>query len=162
MNAIEKNLIATLQQVAAATSTNATRQLELTAAIQCIAGLRSGALLSLRASEAEELLDGNQAIKPQLEDLPLAELLAVAKSAFKKTASMSQLKLLDVVALLVDVQGWNLDNQAVQVTRGHVGTVVEVEANDSEVVIVEFADTNGQAYVLASVACKNLLALRYQ
>ncbi|MDP3439404.1 MAG: hypothetical protein Q8R95_07370 [Azonexus sp.] len=63
MNAIEKTIIATLQQVATATS-DTHRQLELTAAIQCIAGLRSGALLSLHAS---------QAMKPRLEDLPLDE-----------------------------------------------------------------------------------------
>lgn len=69
------------------------------------------------------------------------------------------LNLLDTVALLVDVKGWSMGGQDVGLSRGQVGTVIE--ARDAEVVIVEFAGTNGVTYALASVASASLLRLHH-
>jgi hypothetical protein len=71
----------------------------------------------------------------------------------------SGLNLMDTVALLIDVKGWSMDDQALGLLRGQVGTVIET--SDAEVVIVEFAGIDGVAYALASVACTNLLRLRH-
>jgi len=69
------------------------------------------------------------------------------------------LNLLDTVALLDDVRTWSMNDQEVSLLRGQVGTVVET--NDAEVVIVEFAGTDGIAYALASVACTSLIRLHH-
>lgn len=69
------------------------------------------------------------------------------------------MELLDTVALPVDVHGFSTDDQKARLLRGQVGRVVE--ARDAEVVIVEFAGVDGVPYALASVACANLLRLRY-
>jgi len=69
----------------------------------------------------------------------------------------SGLNLLDTVALLIDVKGWSMDDQELGLLHGQVGTVIE--ANDAEVLIVEFAGIDGVACALASVACANLLQL---
>jgi len=62
--------------------------------------------------------------------------------------------LLAIVELMVDVQGWSMDDQDAYVLRGRVGTIIE--SGDAEVVIVEFRGLDGAAPVLASVACANL------
>lgn len=69
------------------------------------------------------------------------------------------MKLLDTVALQVDVEGWSMEKQEVALLRGQVGTVIE--ARDEDVVIVEFAGVDGVAYALASIACRNLLRLHH-
>jgi hypothetical protein len=60
------------------------------------------------------------------------------------------MNLLDTVALLIDVKGWSMDDRELDLLRGQIETVIE--ATDAEVVIVEFAGTDGVAYALASVA----------
>jgi hypothetical protein len=60
--------------------------------------------------------------------------------------------LLSVVALLADIPAVNL-------IRGHVGTVVE--PLDEKTVLVEFTDDHGRAYAIAPCPRSQLLALRY-
>jgi hypothetical protein len=63
------------------------------------------------------------------------------------------IKLLDVVALTVDLPDKNL-------VRGQVGTVVEELAPG--VYEVEFSDTNtGQTYAMLAVRAEQLMALHY-
>lgn len=69
------------------------------------------------------------------------------------------MNLLDTVALLIDVKGRSMDDRELDLLRGQVGTVIE--ATDAEVVIVEFAGTDGAAYALASVANEHLLRLHH-
>lgn len=73
------------------------------------------------------------------------------------------MKLLDTVALLVDANGRSMDDKDVRLLCGQVGTVVEdADADaDADYVIVEFADVNGVAYGLASVARSSLLRLHH-
>ncbi|MGF1633059.1 MAG: DUF4926 domain-containing protein [Phycisphaerae bacterium] len=62
-------------------------------------------------------------------------------------------KLLDVVALLVDLPGAGLQ-------RGHVGTVVEeLEAGTFE---VEFSDEHGRTYAQTALPGSQLVVLRYE
>lgn len=69
------------------------------------------------------------------------------------------MKLLDTVALLVEANGRSMDGKDVRLSCGQVGTVVE-EA-DTDYVIVEFADEDGVAYGLASIASSNLMRLHH-
>ena len=66
---------------------------------------------------------------------------------------MSPVKLLDVVALLVDKPAEGL-------TTGHVGTVVEVLARD--VFEVEFLDPSGHTFALAELKRDELLVLKHE
>lgn len=77
-----------------------------------------------------------------------------------KQTEAEQLSLLDTVALLENQPGCSLDDRDLMLRRGQVGTVVE--AQDSDVVIVEFADKTGKAYALASVEVSKLLKLLHQ
>ena len=66
-----------------------------------------------------------------------------------------EVKLLDAVALLEDVQV-----EGVLLQRGEVGTVVEILALD--VYEVEFCDDCGRAYAFASLHAEQLLVLHNQ
>ena len=69
-----------------------------------------------------------------------------------------EIKLLDVVALLEDVPSEGL-------SRGEVGTVVEVFADKPDApgaLLVEFSDRNGEAYAFASLRPQQLVKLRYR
>ena len=66
-----------------------------------------------------------------------------------------EVKLLDAVALLEDVQ-----TEAVLLQRGEVGAVVEILAQD--VYEVEFCDDCGRAYAFASLPAEQLLILHNQ
>lgn len=61
--------------------------------------------------------------------------------------------LLDVVALLADLP-------ARQLTRGQVGTVIELI--DQHTVLVEFTDDNGRAYAVVPCLRSDLLRLQYE
>ena len=63
------------------------------------------------------------------------------------------IELLDVVALIEDLPGRNLQ-------RGQVGTVVEELAPD--VYEVEFTDNEGRTYAMAALRADQLLVLHYQ
>jgi hypothetical protein len=63
------------------------------------------------------------------------------------------IKLLDVVALLENCPDLDL-------YRGHVGTVVEVYK--PEIFEVEFSDTQGRAYALATLRADQLMLLHHQ
>lgn len=69
------------------------------------------------------------------------------------------MKLLDTVVLLVDANGRSMDGKDVTFACGQVGTAVEDA--DADYVIAEFADMNGVAYGLASVARSSLLRLHH-
>ena len=66
-----------------------------------------------------------------------------------------EVKLLDAVALLEDVQV-----EGVVLQRGEVGAVVEVLA--PEVYEVEFCDDQGRAYAFASLRAEQVLVLHNQ
>ena len=66
-----------------------------------------------------------------------------------------EVKLLDTVALLEDVQA-----ERVVLQRGEVGAVVEVLA--SGMYEVEFCDDQGRAYAFASLHAEQLLVLHNQ
>lgn len=68
-------------------------------------------------------------------------------------AQNDQIKLLDVVALTIDLSEKNL-------VRGQVGTVVERLAPN--VYEVEFSDDEGCAYAMLSAMGDELLVLRYR
>ncbi|MFB2894887.1 DUF4926 domain-containing protein [Aerosakkonemataceae cyanobacterium BLCC-F50] len=65
----------------------------------------------------------------------------------------SQMKLLDVVALLEDLPELGL-------YRGQVGTIVEVY--EPGVFEVEFSDLNGRAYAIETLNANQLMLLHYQ
>ena len=65
---------------------------------------------------------------------------------------MSDIKLFDSVALLVDIPDENL-------WRGQLGAVVEVY-NDGEAFEVEFVDTDGKTYGLLALRPDQLMQLR--
>lgn len=67
------------------------------------------------------------------------------------------LQLLDTVALLRAHPALSLDDRDVLLSRGQVGVVVE--AQDPDVVIVEFSDRGGKTFALASVPVTDLLPL---
>ena len=69
-----------------------------------------------------------------------------------------EIKLLDVVALLEDVPSEGL-------SRGEVGTVVEVFAGKPDLpgtLLVEFSDRNGESYAFAPLRPQQLVKLRYR
>ena len=70
-----------------------------------------------------------------------------------KSAMQEPVKLLDVVALLVDKPGENLK-------IGHVGTVVEVLA--PEAFEVEFLDQNGKTFGLSELKRDEILLLKHE
>jgi post-segregation antitoxin (ccd killing protein) len=92
-------------------------------------------------------------------DDALAELDASIQRIENMERTASGLNLLDTVALLVDVKGWSLAGQEVDLFRGQVGTVIE--AIDADVVLVEFAGVDGVAYALATIACQKLIRLHH-
>ncbi len=65
----------------------------------------------------------------------------------------TEIKLLDVVALAADLPEHNL-------SRGQVGTVVEVLAPD--VFEVEFSDNQGRTYASFALRASQLIALHYE
>lgn len=66
---------------------------------------------------------------------------------------MDEIKLLDVVALIQDLESEGL-------RRGEVGTVVEVWKND--VFEVEFSDNAGRAYAFAALRPDQLMKLYFR
>ena len=64
------------------------------------------------------------------------------------------IKLLDVVALTVDLPQYNL-------WRGQVGTVVEILA-DGEAFEVEFSDRNGRTYESLGLRPEQMMVLRFE
>ena len=73
----------------------------------------------------------------------------------KGTVVHREVKLLDVVALLEDVQA-----EGALLQRGEVGAVVEILA--PEVYEVEFCDDQGRTYAFASLHAEQLLVLHNQ
>lgn len=66
--------------------------------------------------------------------------------------NMDDLKLLDVVALTVDLPDPRL-------VRGQVGTIVETLGPDA--FEVEFSDDDGQAYAMVALRADQLMVLHY-
>ncbi|MDJ0747057.1 MAG: DUF4926 domain-containing protein [Xenococcaceae cyanobacterium MO_167.B27] len=66
----------------------------------------------------------------------------------------NDIKLLDVVALTVDIPSENLK-------RGQVGTVVEILA-DGAAYEVEFSDNQGQTYNSLAIPPEQLMLLHFQ
>ena len=66
----------------------------------------------------------------------------------------STAKLLDVVALIVDLPQYNL-------WRGQVGTVVEILANGAAFE-VEFSDRNGRTYESLGLRPEQIMVLRFE
>lgn len=66
----------------------------------------------------------------------------------------NEIKLLDVVALTVDMTEHNL-------SRGQVGTVVEL-LKDGAAYEVEFSDRNGRTYKSLGLRPDQLMVLRYE
>jgi hypothetical protein len=64
------------------------------------------------------------------------------------------IKLLDVVALIVDVPEYNL-------WRGQVGTVVEILA-DGTAFEVEFSDRSGRTYESIGLRPEQIMVLRFE
>ncbi|MEG4984943.1 DUF4926 domain-containing protein [Microcoleus sp. BR0-C5] len=64
------------------------------------------------------------------------------------------IKLLDVVALTVDIPEYNL-------WRGQVGTVVELLA-ESAALEVEFSDRNGRTYESLGLRKEQIMVLRFE
>lgn len=64
------------------------------------------------------------------------------------------IKLLDVVALTVDLPEYNL-------WRGHVGTVVEILAG-GKAYEVEFSDRNGRTYESLGLRADQIMVLHYE
>ena len=65
-----------------------------------------------------------------------------------------EIKLLDVVALTIDVPEDNL-------WRGQVGTVVEILAN-GDAFEVEFSDRNGRTYESIGLRLSQIMVLRFE
>jgi hypothetical protein len=66
---------------------------------------------------------------------------------------MNQIALLSPVALIEDVPSQGL-------TKGQIGTVVELLQHDGEqALLVEFSDETGQTYAMADLKPEQLLAL---
>lgn len=65
-----------------------------------------------------------------------------------------EVKLLDVVALTVDLPEYNL-------WRGQVGTVVEILA-DGAAFEVEFSDRNGRTYESIGLRVNQIMVLRFE
>ena len=73
--------------------------------------------------------------------------------AAKERLAMDEIKLLDVVALVEDV-----DSEGLQ--RGEVGTVVEKWKDG--VFEVEFSDNAGKAYAFAALRPEQIMRLRFR
>ncbi len=76
----------------------------------------------------------------------------------KVSENMSEIKQLDVIALLQDIPEEGLQ-------RGDVGTVVEVFADKpgrGGGMLVEFSDRDGRAYAFADLRADQLVKLRYR
>jgi hypothetical protein len=76
----------------------------------------------------------------------------------KVSENMSEIKQLDVIALLQDIPDEGL-------LRGDVGTVVEVFADRpdrSGGFLVEFSDRQGRAYAFADLRADQIVKLRYR
>lgn len=72
---------------------------------------------------------------------------------------MSEINLLDVVALVEDVRFESADAEDVRLARGQVGAVVEVlDPNTYE---VEFCDDEGRTYALLPLRAQQLMRLRF-
>ena len=67
---------------------------------------------------------------------------------------MNTIKLLDVVALMVDLPEYNL-------RRGQVGTVVEILAG-GKAVEVEFSDRDGRTYESLGLRPDQIMVLHYE
>jgi hypothetical protein len=67
--------------------------------------------------------------------------------------SIDAIKLLDVVALTVDVPEFNL-------YRGQVGTIVEI-LSDGKAFEVEFSDHNGRTYQSISLRPEQIMLLHF-
>ncbi|MBE9019068.1 DUF4926 domain-containing protein [Chroococcidiopsis sp. CCALA 051] len=67
--------------------------------------------------------------------------------------AISEVKLLDVVALIVDLPEFNL-------WRGQVGTVVEILAGGSAYE-VEFSDRNGRTYESCGLRPEQIMVLHF-
>lgn len=66
---------------------------------------------------------------------------------------MTQIPLLAQVALVVDLP-------ELQLTRGQMGTVVELlRSGNEEALLVEFSDQDGQAYAMAEARPQQLIVL---
>jgi len=63
-------------------------------------------------------------------------------------------KLLDIVALTIDLPEYNL-------LRGQVGTIVEILA-DGAAFEVEFSDRNGQTYELVGLRPEQIMVLNFE
>lgn len=68
--------------------------------------------------------------------------------------TINSIKLLDVVALTVDLPEYNL-------WRGQVGTVVETLA-DGTAFEVEFSDRNGRTYESVGLRSEQIMVLRFE
>lgn len=66
----------------------------------------------------------------------------------------TQFNLLDVVALTVDIEQYNL-------LRGQVGTIVEILA-DGAAFEVEFSDSNGRTYESLGLRPEQLMLLHFE
>jgi hypothetical protein len=66
----------------------------------------------------------------------------------------SSIKLLDIVALTVDLPEYNL-------WRGQVGTVVEILAN-GKAFEVEFSDRNGRTFESIGLRSEQIMLLRFE
>jgi hypothetical protein len=81
---------------------------------------------------------------------------------------MNLLKLLDTVALLKDLPAERLtliapDYPLTGLPIGLVGTIVHVQEHDHELLyLVEFSDSNGCEYAMATLRASELLVLRYE
>jgi len=69
-------------------------------------------------------------------------------------SKVSKVKLLDVVALTIDLPSHNL-------SRGQVGTVVESLA-DGTAWEVEFSDRNGRTYESLGLRAEQIIVLRFE
>jgi len=72
----------------------------------------------------------------------------------RQTENKSHIKLLDVVALTVDLPEYNL-------LRGQVGTVVEILAG-GKAYEVEFSDRDGRTYESVGLRSDQIMVLRYE
>ena len=78
----------------------------------------------------------------------------IAAIALHESILMStNIRILDVVALTVDVPEYGL-------SRGQVGTIVEMHAGEE--FEVEFSGDDGRAYALVPLTARQLMVLHYQ
>jgi Domain of unknown function (DUF4926) len=81
---------------------------------------------------------------------------------------MNSLKLLDTIALLKDLPAERLtlvepDYPLTSLPIGLVGTIVHIqEQNDESLYWVEFSDSDGCEYAMATLKASEILVLRYE